>query len=74
LARSRRWGEKIVAGKRKMGLGLPAFDLKATTSLCSIKGGWDSNLGTSYKKQAVQLYNVRCKIFRMLTSAASSIV
>jgi len=63
-----------MAGNAKWGLGLPAFDLKATTNLCSIRGGWDSKLGMSYKKQLVQLYNMRCKIFRILTSAASSIV
>lgn len=55
----------------RCGLASPAFDLKATTSLCSIRGGWDSNLGTGYKKQLVQLYSIRCKTFRVLTSAAS---
>jgi hypothetical protein len=56
----------------RCGLASPAFDLKATTSLYSARDGWDSNLGTGYKKQLVRLYSIRCKTFRTLTSAASS--
>jgi hypothetical protein len=59
-----------VAGKRDVGLASPAFDLKAITSPCSIRGGWDSNLGTSYKKQLVRLCSIRCKNFSNIDTSS----